>query len=471
MGLFYLLTLYCAIRAAGDGHSRAWAAAAIVSCAAGMGTKEAMVTAPVVVALWDHVFGGIRPGRTGRVRWGLAAGLAATWFVLAVLVRQQYRGPSVSLDPSIIWLYVRTQAEVVIHYLRLAAVPAPLVFFYDWPLTPAPLWMAWQAALLLALFALTVHGVARRHPAGFLGAWFFLILAPSSSVLPIVTEVAAEHRMYLPLAAVITAVVTVAFVAGKRYLKPPRAAVSVGAVTLAAVVVALAAGTHARNRVYGSAEDLWRDTVAKRPDDARPHIAYGEALARAGNLAEAEAQLQTGTELAPQDAFAHVRLGGVLAQQRKFEPAISHLVTALSVRPDDVDAHRLLAEIRSVRGEDALAVSHYEQALRVVPDDAPLLAGLATVLAESRDLSVRNPLKARDLADRAVSLTSRRDPRILQVQSAAQAACGYLGEAARTARFAAAVAREQGDRALASSLEYRATAYESATRQPFVTNR
>ena len=55
----------------------------------------------------------------------------------------------------------------------------------------------------MALVALTVVGIVRRHPAAFLGAWFFLILAPSSSVLPIVTEVAAEHRMYLPLAAVI----------------------------------------------------------------------------------------------------------------------------------------------------------------------------------------------------------------------------------------------------------------------------
>ena len=43
----------------------------------------------------------------------------------------------------------------------------------------------------------------RKWPAGFAGAVFFLALAPTSSLLPIPTEVAAEHRMYLPLAAVI----------------------------------------------------------------------------------------------------------------------------------------------------------------------------------------------------------------------------------------------------------------------------
>ena len=48
----------------------------------------------------------------------------------------------------------------------------------------------------------------RAHPLGFLGAWFFLILAPTSSVLPMSVEVAAERRMYLPLAAVVVLAVT-----------------------------------------------------------------------------------------------------------------------------------------------------------------------------------------------------------------------------------------------------------------------
>jgi hypothetical protein len=97
--------------------------------------------------------------------------------------------------------------------VRLAFVHSPLVFLYDWPLSPSFAAVAWQAALLTAFVILTGVGIARRHPASLLGAWFFLVLAPSSSVLPIVTEVAAEHRIYLRLAAVVTGL----HVAGGRH--------------------------------------------------------------------------------------------------------------------------------------------------------------------------------------------------------------------------------------------------------------
>src|SRR5688500_477519 len=56
MGLFYLFTLYAFIRGATSPGSRAWFIAAVASCFAGMGTKEGMVTIPVIILLYDFVF-------------------------------------------------------------------------------------------------------------------------------------------------------------------------------------------------------------------------------------------------------------------------------------------------------------------------------------------------------------------------------------------------------------------------------
>jgi hypothetical protein len=50
MGLLFLMTMYCGIRACGSPNPRRWTIAAVIACAIGMGTKEVMVSAPIDVA-------------------------------------------------------------------------------------------------------------------------------------------------------------------------------------------------------------------------------------------------------------------------------------------------------------------------------------------------------------------------------------------------------------------------------------
>ena len=346
MSLFYLLTLYCAIRAAAGRRSGWWTAVAVTSCALGMATKEIMVTAPLLVAVWWRLFADASDGATRtRGRW-LLGGLAATWVVFAALVAGERRGPSLDWSLGASWAYLLAQAEVVVHYLRLAVWPSPLVFLYDWPLGNSLGAVAWQAALLASLAGLTAYGLARRHPASFLGAAFFLILGPSSSVIPIVTEVAAEHRMYLPLAAVVAGAVCGAFALGRRLMLSRTAALAAAAAAVAVCAGALAAETRDRNRVYWSAESLWADTVAKRPNDSRPRVAYGEALMDAGRLSDAQAQLETAIALSPNDPAARVRLAVALARQGRFTDALPHAERSLALRPDDPDARRLVSQLQ-----------------------------------------------------------------------------------------------------------------------------
>src|SRR5262249_17886017 len=57
MALFFLLTLYCAIRARrSPRHSISWHVLSVLACASGMASKESMVTAPVIVLLYDRTF-------------------------------------------------------------------------------------------------------------------------------------------------------------------------------------------------------------------------------------------------------------------------------------------------------------------------------------------------------------------------------------------------------------------------------
>src|SRR6185436_19782962 len=147
------------------------------------------------------------------------------------------------------WSYLVTQTAVITQYLRLSLIPVPLVFDYGWPPAPSLLSVAPQAALIVALALATVWLVVKRRPIGFAGAWLFLILAPSSSVLPIATETAAEHRMYLPLAAVLaTVVVSVAHLLTRQRVLPARPAAVAGVIVVVATAMTYGWMTHERNR-------------------------------------------------------------------------------------------------------------------------------------------------------------------------------------------------------------------------------
>ena len=478
MGLFYLLTLYCAIRAwdASGTSGRRWSVAAIVACGLGMGSKEVMVSAPLLVVLWDFVFqaGPHRRspsfGGQARHRSGLYAGLAATWLILVFLVVAERRGQSVGfgLEGWTPWTYLLTQSEVIVHYLGLAVAPLSLVIDYGWPKVTSfgAVWLQFLA-LSLALAA-AVIAVARRHPLGLAGAAFFLTLGPSSSVLPIVTEIAAEHRMYLPLAAVIATLVTGVYViAARGSASAPRSAAirraisSAAVVTVALVAIALGLLTRQRNLDYVSQEALWRDAVRKRPSNARARVTYGLELLKQGRHAEAETQLRTAVALDESSAPAQLNLGVVLSSAGKFDEGIVRLERALALNPANTRVYGNLGEAYAAQGRFAPAVTNFLRALETRPDDLFLLNRAGWLLATSTDPQVRNGPRAVDLALHATRLTKGQDVVSLDTLAAAYAEVGRFADAAATATEAIRLGRLQGRTDILPEIEARLVLYQA----------
>jgi len=141
-------------------------------------------------------------------------------------------------------------------------------------------------------------------------------LAPSSSVLPLATEIAAERRMYLPLASLVVAAVVLVYLVGRKLLDlvvadvRRRRFVGVGAaiIVVGSVAATLGSATYARNRDYWSDERIWEDTVAKRPNNPRARVNYGIDLQAAGRLADAEQELREAVRLKDASAAAQKSL-------------------------------------------------------------------------------------------------------------------------------------------------------------------
>lgn len=372
MGFFYLATLYCLVRSAPTA-SIGWRGLGVLMSLAGIATKEVMVTVPVLALLLDRTFiaGSFRAAWQARRRFHLA--LMATWIPLLFLLADVHeRG--VGHAAVAWWEYALTSTRSIIVYLQLALWPAPLVFDYGTDVVRRVVEVWPQLLLLAALVGATGFALWRRPRAGFLGAWVFCLLAPATSIVPVAGQTMAEHRMYLPLAAVVAGLVGLAH----RALGPRASLITVAAAIL------LGGATFARNRDYRDAVTLWTETVKQRPQNARAHAALGAALLEQGRLAPAVASLESSLRLDPNSSEAHNNLATALQDLNRPQDAITHYAAALRLRPGIASTHYNFGNALLGLGRTPEAIAQQRQALILQPHFPEALCALAHALAANR---------------------------------------------------------------------------------------
>ncbi|MFB3893083.1 MAG: tetratricopeptide repeat protein [Phycisphaerae bacterium] len=390
MGLFYLLTLYCVIRGTSpesrgeegrtgrgeDGRRKneaprtcssrhpllpssrpyVWHILAIVTCLLGMFCKPVMATAPVAAIIYDRIFLSAS-WRTVLRRWWMYAAffVSAGAAVAVLLISKPGKAAGFDLDVFNRWEYAATQFGVITHYLGLVFWPR-LCFDYGWPKATTAGAIVPYAIFIGVLLAATAVALWRRPAAGYAAAWFFLVLAPSSSIVAI-NDAAFEQRMYLSLAGVVALVV----ICGYSFIRwavsklapgdtSALRTANIAAICAAGLIAAvLAVLTFSRNFVYHSEDALWQDVIDKRPDNAR-------ALTNLAKLLTERAR--SVPQGSPYDMELLKKAEGLLRK-------------ALAIRRDYRDTHNNLgAVLADEGGPGALdeAIKHYEDAIAVYPD-------------------------------------------------------------------------------------------------------
>ena len=403
MALFCLLTLYASIRALESRAAVWWSTAAVTSCALGMACKESMAVAPVLVVAYDstYVFGPVK-GLTRAIanRWRLYVGLAASWLLLVALIWSGPRSNTAGFsneDGVSAWVYLLNQTMMVTQYLRQSVWPRWLVVNYGLPrqltlgeITP-------YALFVVILLALTVIGLIVKPRLGFLGAWFFITLAPTSSVVPIATEVGAERRMYLPLISVVLLAVVGALLSWRlveRYVSRharvgAQSARYLGTALLAIVAIGCGVRAVARNREYASSRSLLRAAVEGWPT-AENEVLLAKVLLGEGAHEEGIALLRTALPLAPR---VHFNLGVELLNDGKLDEGLAHLQTVIAVwmsppagylpselpsRADVISAREIVGRTLSTERRWSESAEQFRQILTLDPSNAEahrLLAG------------------------------------------------------------------------------------------------
>jgi tetratricopeptide (TPR) repeat protein len=497
MGLFYLLTLYCAIRAGEGQRAALWSGASIASCFAGMLSKQVMITAPLVVLAWDFLFLA-PPWQTVRKRLPLYFGLATGWVLLGVTMAfaPMSKSAGFGIESFTPLEYLMTQCGVIAHYLRLALWPSPLCFDYAWPKATSVGDVWFGALVVVGLFAATCWALFSRRPIAFPGVWFFLTLALSSSFIPL-DDAAFEYRMYLPLAAVVVIAVVAGHLALQKLVGRSSDQTSQfrhkGSVVVACLVILLAGVTMQRNELYASELTMWSDVVSKRPDNARAHADLAYALAAEGRHDEALAHLERSCELSPSNAATRYSLGMGLFLHGDAARAREHLEQAVILKPDGVEPHVALGRLLLFQGRHDDAGEHFQSALALNRDYAPAHLGLgrafegkgkideaigqyretlkragdwpealcqlALTLSTRPESAPAAKEEAVHLAKQAVSVTEGMDPGPLDILAAVYAAAGRFAEASQAAGAAMRLARSGGNDSQVRDLDRRVRAY------------
>ena len=253
--------------------------AIVVLFAAAISTKEHTLTLGALLLLADYYWGlgGIRKNGLlyGILAVAGAGGAFAVWRVLQGATTAGFRVPG--LTPA---TYFFTQCRVIWTYVRLFFLPFGQNVDPDVAVSHTLLehGAIFGLAALVALIA-AAWIYRKRWPLAAFGIFMFvLLLAPTSSFIPIV-DVSAERRMYLPFLGLV--LVCLEFL---RRLK-----ISQAAWAGAAIVAVCSVLTYQRSAVWASPVALWQDASNKSPQKWRPHFQLASALYESERCPEAAA--------------------------------------------------------------------------------------------------------------------------------------------------------------------------------------
>jgi protein O-mannosyl-transferase len=372
----------------------------LLAFAASLASKAMLVTLPFLLLLLDY-------WPLGRTRFG-PRGTAATREPLRRLLLEKL--PLFALSAAVSAVAFASQEIARAHapdlplasrlahaavapfrYLALAVWPARLSVLYPHPYAPELGGEPWSTATVIAsvagLIAITAAALAARRRPYLAVGWLWLLgtLVPVIGLVQIGPQGLADRYTYVPLIGPFIALAW-AWRDAVGALGGGRPAVRVGsAVLAAAALLASAAASHARARVWRDSEALYRASLAAAPRN--PVLLYNLGLfeAKQGRIDEAVQSYEAALAIDPEHPAANNNLGNIRLRARDPDRAIAHYRAALRGDPDDLEALQNLGRVLAWRGELSEAIAQFERAARLAPENSRVRRDLESARRAQQD--------------------------------------------------------------------------------------
>jgi tetratricopeptide (TPR) repeat protein len=279
-------------------------------------------------------------------------------------------------------------------YLGKALWPSNLIFVYpQWRIVSTS--FLWWLPLAAAVALTAILWVARRGwGRSTLYAWgyFCAMLTPVlgfADVYFMRYSLVADHYAHLALIGVVSWAAAMGALAWRRASDAARRRWRApAAIAVAAVIVALGAGTWRQCRTYRDSLTLYRVTLEANQDCWMAHNNLAVELAKIpGRMPDAIAHYEKALRLNPDYAEAHYNLGIALDAEGRTEEAIARFEEALRLNLDLADAHKRLGSLFYKTGRLPEAISEDEAAVRLQPAQAKVHVDLGLALAAAGQTS------------------------------------------------------------------------------------
>ncbi|MDR3697195.1 tetratricopeptide repeat protein [Mucilaginibacter sp.] len=337
--------------------------------------------------------------------------------------------------------YLITQPFVILHYFSELFLPTSLSADTDWKLLPSVWDIRFFAGCVFILgmivTAFYTSKKKRLRPISFGITWFFLTLAPTSSIIPL-GEVLNDHRMFFPFIGLVMSVTWLLGLLWMKYSAFVKKEAIIGFIIM--LFGAYAYGTWQRNIVWHTEESLWHDVTVKSPQNGRGMMNYALAGLDLGKYDIAEIYLKKAEKLTPDYSFVYTNLGIVeeqkgkmamaenyykagvklgskfpdplyfyarfLTKQSRYDEAVPLLIESIKISPLYLAPRVLLMNIYTITGDWEKLELLCRQTLSFSPQNADALKYLAVTGKKQNELDLQaDKIKANPTAEKYADLS------------------------------------------------------------------
>lgn len=164
-----------------------------------------------------------------------------------------------------------------------------------------------------------------------------------------------------------------------------------------------------KNRLVRKADDLLKEYLSRRPQEAGARLVLARVLVRQGELGPAAEALREVLKSHPDLVMAHYNLGFVAYRSRLYDEAEKHLKRSIELKPDLPDASYTLGLTYLALKRYPEAIASLERAVRIDPKHVGARFNLANAYARAgrmKEAATQQAVFA-DLSGRSKAETER----------------------------------------------------------------